>query len=223
MTETLDTLGSIVEKRIQMRTTFFGDNVDLKNAKKLCGKLERLWKKSKLLSHKLAFKEQCAKFNKLLYNFKKSFNFSSIKTCKQDTKKLYQIVGKFLKSCSSNKLPQICPALELPNAFATFFQNKILMLHQYLRTNQSVVCAPEENDVIFGGTTIDQFNPVTTVDVNNILHSLNSTNCKLDPLSAALLKKCSSIVIKTITVIINNSLKSSRVLLEFKKVSFLRY
>ena len=148
---------------------------------------------------------------------KKSFIFSSIKTCKKDTKKLYQIVGKFLKSYSSNKLPQICPAHELPNAFATFFQNKIVMLHQDLSTNQSAVCAPEENDVVFDGTTFDQFNPVTTVDVNNILHSSNSTNCKLDPLPAVLLKKCSSVVVNAITVIINNSLKSSQVPLEFKK------
>ena len=148
-----------------MRTTFPWYNVDLKNAKKLCRKLERLWKKSKLLSHKLAFKEQCAKFNQLLYNSKKSFIRSSINSCKKDTKKLYQIVSKFLKSSSSNKLPQICPAHELSNEFATFFQNKILTLHQYLSTNQPAVCAPEENDVVFNGTTFDQFNPVTTADV----------------------------------------------------------
>ena len=84
MTEALDALAPIVKKQIQMRTTFPWYNVDLKNAKKLCPKLERLWKKSKLLSHKLAFKEQCAKFNKLLYNCKKSFILSSIK------KKRYQ-------------------------------------------------------------------------------------------------------------------------------------
>ena len=172
----------------------------------------------------------------------------------------YQIDGKFLKSCLLNKLPQICLALKLPNEFANFFQNKILTLHQYLSTNQPAVCPPEENDVVFDGTTFDQFNPVTTVninnilpslnstnckldrlpaallkkwvfdgttfdqfnpvttvDVNNILHSLNSTNCKLVPLPAALLKKCSSIVITAITVIINNSLISSLVPLEFKK------
>ena len=203
MTEALDTLASIVEKRIQMRITFPWYNVDLKNAKNLCQKLERLWKKSKLLSHKLVFKKQRDKFNKLLYNSKKSFILSSIKTCKKDTKKkLYQIVGKFLKSCSSNKLPQIRPAHELPNAFATFFQNIIFMLHQGLSTNQSAVCAPEENDVVFDGTTFDQFNPVTTVDANNILHTLNSANCKLEPLSAVFLKKCSSIVINAITVFI---------------------
>ena len=177
MTDALDTLALIVEKRIQLRTTFPWYNVDLKNAKKLCRKLERLWKKSKLLSHKLAFKEQCAKFNKMLFNSKKSFIRFSINTCKKDTKKLYQIVGKFLKSCSSNKLPQICPTLELPNAFSNFFQNKILTLYQYLRTNQPAVCSPEENDVVFDETTFDQFNPVTTADVNNFLHSLNSTNC----------------------------------------------
>ena len=97
------------------------------------------------------------------------------------------------------------------------------MLRQYLSTNQSVACAPEENDVVFDGNTFDQFNPVTTVDVNNILHSLNSSNCKLDPLPAAFLKKCSFIVINAITVIINNFLKSSQVPLELKKPSFLPY
>ena len=217
MTEALDTLALIVKKRIQVSTIFPWYNIGLKNAKKLCRKLERLGKKSKLLSQKLAFKEQCAKFNKLLYNSKISFIRSSINTCKKDTKKLYQIVGKFLKFCSSNKLPQICPALELPNEFANFFKNKILTLHQYLSTNQTAVCAPEENDVVFDGTTFDQFDPVATADVNSILHSLNSANSKLDPLPAALLKKCSSIVITAITVIINNSLKSLLVPFEFKR------
>ena len=107
--------------------------------------------------------------------------------CKKDTKKLYQIVGKFPKSCSSNKLPQICSTLELPNAFANFFQSKIFTLHQYLSTNQLVVCAPEDNDVVFDGTTFDQFNPVTTADGNNILHSLNSTKLQIRSFS-----RCSS-------------------------------
>ena len=114
-----------------MRTDFPWYNADLKNAKKLCRKLERLWKKSKLLVQKLAFKKQCAKFNKLPYNSKKNLYSFSIKTCKKDAKKSYQIVGKFLKSCTLNKLHQICPALELPHAFAYFFQNEILTLHQY--------------------------------------------------------------------------------------------
>ena len=83
-----------------------------------------------------------------------------------------QWMTRYKKTACLNKLPQIFPALELPNAFATFFQNKILMLHQELRTHQSAVCATEENNVVFDGTTFDQFNPVTTVDVNNILHSL---------------------------------------------------
>ena len=42
MTEALDTLAPIVKKRIQMRITFAWYNVDLKNAKKLCRKLEKL-------------------------------------------------------------------------------------------------------------------------------------------------------------------------------------
>ena len=91
------------------------------------------------------------------------------------------------------------------------------MLHQDLSASQSAVCAPEKNDVVFDGTTFDQFNPINTVDVNNILHSLNSTNCKLYPLPAVLLKKSCSIVINAITVIINISLKSLQVPLEFKK------
>ena len=36
-----------------------------------------------------------------------------------------------------------------------FFQNKILKLYQYLRTNQPAVCASEENDVVFDGATFD--------------------------------------------------------------------
>ena len=41
MTDALDTLAFIVEKRVQMRTTFSWYNADPKNAKKLCRKFER--------------------------------------------------------------------------------------------------------------------------------------------------------------------------------------
>ena len=61
MTDALDTLAPIVEKRIQTCPTFSLYNADLKNAKKLYKKLERLLIKSKLLSiaHKRLTKKMC--------------------------------------------------------------------------------------------------------------------------------------------------------------------
>ena len=71
-------------------------SAEIKDAKTLCRKFEGLWKKSKLIVNKLAFKEKCAEFNKLLYKSKRSYLHAIIIEC-NDTKKLHQVMNQLLK------------------------------------------------------------------------------------------------------------------------------
>ena len=114
----------LTAKRIKLRKNFPWYNSELRSSKKLCRKLERIWKKSKLTVHKLAFKEQCARFNKLLTQSKRRYIQSSIENCK-DNKKLHQIIAKLLKPNMSRHLPNDVSLAKLPDAFATFFQSKV--------------------------------------------------------------------------------------------------
>ena len=211
----LDMVAPLTEKQIQLHPSFPWYSTELKKSKKLCRKLERKWKTSKLLVHKLAFKEQCTNFNKLLLKSKRDFILSSLDKCK-DTKKLYQMVGKFLKPNSLKQFPNIFSPSELPNAFAKFFQDKILKIHNSMASIPQTENNFDEETEYLIGSTFDNFSPVTNDEVKSVLHCLNSTNCKLDPIPSALLKKCPS-TISIITDIINNSLTFSQVPSEFKK------
>ena len=54
----LDNMARLVTKSIHFRESQPWYNSNLQTSKRLCRKLERLWKKSKLTVHKLAFEEQ---------------------------------------------------------------------------------------------------------------------------------------------------------------------
>ena len=85
--DVLDDFASFATKLIQHRKTLLWYSPEIKDAKKLCRKLERLWKKLKLIVHKLGFKEKCAEFEKLLFKSKRSYFHAIINEC-NDTKKL---------------------------------------------------------------------------------------------------------------------------------------
>ena len=116
---------------------------------------------------------------------------------------------------SSNHPPDQTPGLNLPPTFARFFHCKVVNIHQSLDNSLSSVNF--EESACFSGIKFDEFLPASNTQVSNILHSLNSTYCKLDPLSTAILKKCSLSVISQITNIINSSLSSAQVPLDLQQ------
>ena len=83
--DVLDDFAPLTTKLIQHCKTLSWYSPEIKDAKKLCRKLERLWKKSKLIVHELACKKKCAEFNKLLYKSKRSYLHAIINEC-NDTK-----------------------------------------------------------------------------------------------------------------------------------------
>ena len=92
------------------------------------------------------------------------------------------------------------------------FPLKVVNIHQSLDNNLSSVKYKES--ACFSSIKFDKLFPVSCIQVNNILHSLNSTYCKLELLSTVILKKCSLSAFSAITRIINSSLSSAQVSLE---------
>ena len=213
LTAVFDYAAPQISKKVQIRESFPWYNDELRECKRTCRKYERLWKNSGLTVHKLAFQEQCAIFNKLLYKSKRSHIQSSIGDNK-NTKNLYKVVNQMLKSNISKKHPSIISSENLPNAFAKFFQAKIDKIHSQLDSQPD---KKHFEDEVFDGIHFDQFALVSPTLACNLIQSLNSTTCKLDPLPTSILKKCSSGVSSAIANIINTSLKSSTVPSEFKK------
>ena len=206
--DVLDDFAPLTTKQIQCRKTLSWYSPKLKDAKKLCPKLERLWKKSKLIVHKLAFQEKCAQFNKLLYKSKRLYLRAIINEC-NDIKKLHQLMNQLIKFRSFNHLPDHISSSNLSETFARFFHCKVVNIHQSLDNSLSSVNF--EESAWFSGIKFNEFLPVSNTQVSSVLHSLNSTYFKLDPLPTTILKKCSLSVISAIASIINSSLSSAQV------------
>ena len=100
--------------------------------------------------------------------------------------------------------------------FANFFQKKIAKIQNCL---DAICCSNKfETDLEnFKGTSFENFILTTQTQVNNIICSLNTTTCNLDPIPTTVLKKCSPGIIAAITNIINSSLQNAVVHLELKK------
>ena len=179
-------MAPLVTKSIHFRESQPWYNSNLRTSKRLCKKFERIWKKSNLTVHKLAFEEQCANFNKLLLK-SKSYILFSIENSIKDTSKLYKVMNKLLIPKSSKKLPQNDSPAKLPNIFANFFQSKIGKIPNSL----DIVCCSnkfETNLKNFKGASFEKFTLTAQTQVNNIICSLNTTTCNLDPIPSTVLK-----------------------------------
>jgi len=90
--------------------------------------------------------------------------------------------------------------------FATFFSEKILKLHTFLKSAtkyESPHTSPKN-----APTNISFFNPVTEEEVSKIILNSSNSFCDLDPLPTSLLKQCLPALLPTITDIINLSLST---------------
>ena len=126
-------------------------------------------------------------------------------------------MNPLLKTPSCNQLPNSAPPQELPNSFAKFFEEKINKIHQSLDAYIVPDSSIDINSVSYNGPKFDEFSPVSVAQVRDVLNSLNSTHCSLDPLPSTILKQCFVSTISAITSIINNSLQTSKVPLDYKK------
>ena len=112
-------------------------------------------------------------------------------------------------------MPQNESPANLPNIFANFVQSKIAKIQNSIDT---ICCSNkfETNLKNFTGTSFENFTLTTQAQANNIIRSLYTTTCNLDPIPTTVLKKCSGII-AAITAIINFSLQNAVVPLELKK------
>jgi hypothetical protein len=105
----------------------------------------------------------------------------------------------------------------LSQSFATFFSDKIHKLHTSIlsqgnHSSPHVDPASKPSDFSF-------FHSATVEEVSKLLDLSPVTSCDLDPIPASLVKQCASVLVPTITKIINLSLSSGVFPEQFKNCS----
>jgi exonuclease III len=186
----------------------------LKSAKR---RLERAWSKSHSSDDLKLLRSATNHYHAAVIKAKRNFNISLISSQVTNPRQLWKTVNKLLH----RTLPQVLPSSEslslLSQSFATFFSDKIHKLHTSLLLNHA--CSSPHIPPPVTPPHFSSFSSVTMDEISKLLSDSPETNCDLDPIPTSLLKQCSSVLLPTITNIINLSLSTSIFPDQFKNCS----
>ena len=112
-------------------------------------------------------------------------------------------MNAIIHKVKDNPLPQHSSAKSLANDFNAKY--KLEKIRQTFDENQSPAF---ENDIPFTGTAMDNFQPLTQMQISSIIKASKPKSCELDPIPTSLLKQCSAELEPIITRIVNLSLET---------------
>jgi len=186
----------------------------LKQAKR---HLERVWSRSHSTEDLKSFHSATNHYHAAIIKAKRNYNSSLISSSRTNPRQLWKTVNKLLHRTSAPPLPSSNSLSNLAQSFATFFSNKINKLHTTLLSNRTCVSPHLPPPVT--PPNFSSLAPITVDEVSKLLSQSPDTNCDLDPIPTSLLKQCSSVLVPTITKIINLSLSSGIFPDQFKHCS----
>eukprot|EP00745_Piridium_sociabile_P012062 TRINITY_DN18726_c0_g1_i1.p1 TRINITY_DN18726_c0_g1~~TRINITY_DN18726_c0_g1_i1.p1 ORF type:complete len:1158 (-),score=142.61 TRINITY_DN18726_c0_g1_i1:196-3669(-) len=173
---------------------------------------ERRWVSSPSTVSAQIYDTAKEKVTNLVDNAKSSF-YSSLVSSSTNCKQLFHNMSSLLGKTKKVSLPTVSDINVLPNMFADFFRNKILMIrNSFPSVSQSVT----SNSVSFSGTPLVEFTPVSEDFVRKTILRTAPKSCELDPLPTKLLCNHLDHLLPSITNIMNKSLTTGIVPPEFK-------
>ena len=227
------TLASLLDKHAPIKTKtvrskphqpwFTSALSKLKSARR---RLERLWRSTHSTHDLRLFRSATNHYHAAIISAKKVYNSNIISSNLSQPRKLWNSVNKLLHRKSDSLLPTSHSITSLPHMFAQFFSDKIHKLHFNLLSN-STTTSPHSVSPS-PPASLSHFSAVTPDELTKLISQASDAYCDLDPIPTSLLKKCASVLIPTITKIINLSLstgvfphhfKSSLVLPHLKKAN----
>ena len=121
----LDKHAPLIWRSVRLRPNTEWYNDDIRRAKSLRRKYERLWCKSGLHIHKELFNSQRKLVNELMTSAKKEYFSTLIHNCGTDQRKLFGVVNQLLSRDKQLDLPNHISMQSLCDDFGNFFKQKI--------------------------------------------------------------------------------------------------
>ena len=179
---------------------------EIRAAKVMRRKAERRWRKSKTDIDYYAFKQACMKVTNSLRTAKRKFYHSKLSHV-TNQKEVFKVVNSLLYSQVDRPYPAAQSKQELAESFSLFFRNKIQNIRNNISTSSpSVRCSSPLYSV--PSCSLNSFSFTTEAEVKNTIRSMSTKSCDLDPIPTWLLKRNLDTLVKSITSIVNLSLKS---------------
>ena len=168
-------------------------------------KSERTWRKTKLTVHLEIFRALCLKLKTLIYEAKEKCFKKQISDCGGDQRQLFGIVNHLLGRGKQIVYPQHTDSFTLASLFNNYFITKIADIRKEFSGLESDVVQMSMPDfnVHHSHTTLSNFTPTTTDEVQQLLSKMNKTTCKLDPFCTSIIMQHSQHFIPVYVHLIN--------------------
>ena len=181
-------------------------NAEVAEAKRLRRKLERQWRRTKLVVHQEMYKAQKVRVNSLIHEVRAAYYNGKITECAGNQKSLYKIVDKLLHRKNTNTLPDHqCPS-ELATRMSDFFMSKVANIRSGLVGSQGQLDQSfEETEA---SVIMSVFTPATEEEVTKLVKTSSNATCIYDPIPTSFVKKHCDLLVPVITDIVNRSLST---------------
>ena len=210
LTSILDDHAPLKSRVITIRpnTAWYNEEIDL--AKKHRRHCEKIWRRTKLMVHKEAYKEQCYKVSQLIKSAKMSYYSTLVDDNAGDQKTLQKLVDKLLNVNQESPLPSGKSNIDLANHFLDFFTSKIRKIHECLLDNN---LHPQVNEQLTQKVNLPLFTfyPASQGEVQKTIMGSANKSCHLDPMPTWLIKALISELLPCVTAIVNISLSTGYV------------
>ena len=198
---------------IRPLASWYDNSINVEKRKRR--KLERRWRKSRLVIHRELYEEQCKLVNSMIKTVKTNYYSNIINANKEDQKVLFITIDKLLHRKVVKKYSKASSAQELANTFADFSHHKIENIKNELSAQNTAVTNPYP-DVGECSTEFTEFQLMSEIQIKNFVDSSCHKSCSLDPPPASILKSCTDILLPVITRIVNTSLETATMPTELK-------
>ena len=209
--EIIDRHAPVVSRKLRNRVSQPWMDDETRENRRVVRRAERKWRKTGLTVHRDILVKENTAYQKFKTSKRKMYNTKKIKECKT-SKQIFDISNELLGKKAKSPLPKHIPSNQLPQSFSDFFTNKI----KDIRGDLDCCVSELPSFDSYHGEKLTGFQLVTHKQIYDLIMSMPSKSCLLDPLPTSLLKQYIDDIIPLITDIINVSLSTGIVPHQFK-------
>lgn len=180
MKEEYENMCPAVEKRIEVKDNAPWYNEEIRRAKTIKKRKERLWRRHRTEERRVEFTRARNYVKRLIEIRKRNFYKERTEQAGPNIHKLYKILDDLTGNKKKQKLPEGYVDSELANEFLQFFENKIRRIVSAFSRSDSVVSGNEH--ISEPEVKLTVFQTVTESTVKDVITRAKYTHCANDPM-----------------------------------------
>lgn len=194
MTSLLDKHAPLQKKTITVRPGFPWFNNEIKEAKRVRRKYERIWRRTGLESHRVNFTRARNHTNHVMEQARRDYYFNLINGIDCEQRKLFKTASALLGGSLQDKSPKHSDPTLLANDFGKFFTQKIYVIRSKLDSTDSSLNQPDHSnrssirEHSYAGTLVTDFEPMPSERIKELVLNAPNKTCDNDPYLPRFLK-----------------------------------